>query len=356
MLECAWVRKNGIGRMDVYATSTAGQGLILDYDSPSGSRFHVRECSGCPDAVVLHPGDSNTPPTVGVVYPHQTKFGYLNNDDRLFELRFLTCSINPSSFAISSTNYPPIRPGTTSTGLVYDGAADAAGIVLPDLAPASVPWRFGLAFEEQLVSGSVTNGRILLETWDVDPVNTSLAVRESHAFGSSSSTTFRRRPILSSYPDAYPDRDVFAIAFNRKTPTGNGDVVYQEWDFTDGTSPLVWEASWGWDNSDSSLDDRKPAPLLGREFSNGQVFGRCYAERSGGGNSCILLDYARLDPAHDDDLIPLVTADHLQRPAASYYFDPTNSADNVALTWEQETSWSAGGNSYTAIQVWLRME
>jgi len=355
VLECAWVRNNG-GNIEVYATAFAGQGFPLDIDNPSGTRFHVRECSGCPDAVMLHAGGGGELPTVGVVYPHQTDFGDYptgsGDNSRLFELRFLTCSIDESSsFLIDATQYPSI-PATSSTGLVYNGDADAAGIVLPDVAPASVPWRFGLAYEDQIQSGSVTNGRIILETWEVNPTGPSLSQLESHTFGSSSSTTFRRRPMLSSYPAAFPEQDVFAIAFNRKTPPGTGDVVYQEWLFTEGANQLYWNAEWGWDNSDPSNNDVKPVPLLGREFASNQYFGRCYAERTASGIQCILKNYVRLAPSIEDTLLTIQTANHLQRPATSYWYDILNDADTVALTLEQDTT----VGSLTPVQIWLRME
>lgn len=245
VLECAWVKKDSNGDIQVYTgNAAAGAGFELDRDSTT-SRFFVRECAGCPDAVVLHPGDANTLPTVGIVYPHQTNFGDYGSpadNQRLFELRFQACSIDPANGnAISSVAYPAlVASNGSTTGIVYDGYNNAAGIVLPDLAPGSDNWRFGLAYEEQLKPGSVTNGRIILQTWEATPNGASIAQLESHAFGNSSTTAYRRRPILSSYPAAFPGQDVFAIAFNKVSTTGVGEVIYQEWLMTEGTSAIYW--------------------------------------------------------------------------------------------------------------------
>lgn len=352
VLECAWVRNHN-GNLEVY-TGSASPGLGFELDRHRSNRdFHVRECGGCPDAVVLHTGDLDTHPTVGIVYPHQTNFGdYGSTPDgtRLFELRFLTCSINPSSFAITSDHSPAtlIASDGIASGLVFDGDNDAAGIVLPDVAPGSVPWRFGLAYEEQLATPTVTNGRIHLELWDVVPTRNGydLTRLENHAFGNSNATFYRRRPILSSYPAAFPGRDVFAIAFNKLSAAGEGDVVYQEWLLTAGARAFYWSGDWGWDQG---CDDRKPVPLLGREVSVGKYFGRCYAECT---SNSELIKYVRVDDNVENTPFSMVTANQLQRPAAAYWFDELNDSDNVALTWEQETA----VGRFTPVQVWLRME
>jgi hypothetical protein len=363
VLECAWIRKvNGV--MQVYTgNGPQGQGWILDADSGSsiGPRFWVRECAGCPDLVMLHPGDAGAVPpilpTVGVVYPHETNFGDFDeitgapggDGARWFELRLATCSIDPTTFLITSTKYPPIVASSGTTGIRYDGPADAAGIVLPDVAPASVPWRFGLAYEEQVASPVMT-GRIQLQTWAVDPPGTgvNLAMLESHAFGGPASPAFRRRAILASYPAAFPGRDVFAIAFNLTSSAGEGDIFYQEWDLTDGAQTLLWIPGWGWDND---ADHRKPFPLLGRELSYQTWFGICFGEESNGGSNCDLLKYIRKDSQFTDQRFTITTADELQRPAAAYHYDGVH--DNVALTWEQATPLAGGGS---AVRVWLRME
>jgi hypothetical protein len=221
--------------------------------------------------------------------------------------------------------------------------------VLPDVASASVPWRFGLAYEEQPTGPSGPTGRILLETWDVDALTISLARRESHAFGNLIAVAYRRRPMLSAYPSAFPGEDVFAIAFNRLSSTGEGDVVYEEWNLTDGAFKVLWPVGWGWDND---ADHRKPVPLLGREISLNVWFGRCYAEKSNGGDNCDLQKYVRKDAQTTDQRFTVTTADQLQRPAAAYQYDSVH--DNVALTWEQLTDWN--GLAPFVVRVWLRME
>jgi len=119
------------------------------------------------------------------------------------------------------------------------------------------------------------------------------------------------------------------------------------WDLTDGSSPVTWPSNWGWDNSSATLDDHKPVPLLGREISSETYFGCCFAERS---SLSTLFKYVRKDATTQDELVEIVEADLLQRPAAAYAY--LNANDTVALTWEQETTW---GNN-TEVQVWLRIE
>ncbi len=147
VLECAWIKKSG-GAVQVF-TNGAPPGLGFELDRDSGaSHFWVRECAGAPDAVVL-----NSPPggpwTVGVAYPHQTDFGDYDEQTggqggdsvRRFELRFLTCTIDAAG-NITVQKYPPLVAAPASiplSGIRYDGPADAAGLVLPDLAPGSVP-------------------------------------------------------------------------------------------------------------------------------------------------------------------------------------------------------------------------
>lgn len=88
-------------------------------------------------------------------------------------------------------------------------------------------------------------------------------------------------------------------------------------------------------------------PLLGREVSTGKWFGRCYAECA---TNSELHKYVRVDANDEDRMFSIVIANQLQRPAAAYeYYD---SYDNVALTWEQETT----VGSSTPVQIWLRME
>lgn len=348
VLECAWIKKSG-GTTQVYTNGLpAGLGFELDRDI-SGGNFWARECAGCPDAVVLSnpPGG---PWTVGVVYPHQTKFGDFNeqtgspggDSKRRFELRFLLCTIN-SAGVISVTHCPPIVPsvaGQPLSGIRFDGPADAAGLILPDVAPGSVPWRFGLAYEEQFSTSAVTSGRIQLQTWDATDA-TGLVMLESHSFGDLTTPAFMRRANISSYPSAFPGEDVFAIAFGRKVPGGDADVIYEEWSLTNGAHQISWNPGLGWDNDG---DDRKPVPLLGRQLSPTTHFGRSYADRAVSPTACDLLKY---DLA-SDTRVQINTFDGLQRPAAAYLFDGVN--DNVALTWEQ----GVAGQTFT--RVWLRME
>lgn len=301
VLECAWVEINSSSSgINVYADPAmrVGLGFALDSHAGPGAPFEIRECAGVADAVVIT--EENQPADiykVAVVYPHQRVFARDTGDRREFDLRVATCTLdasNPTSYVVSKNNYSPI-----STSLVFKGdpapnGIPSPGLVLPDLAPSKEHGAFWLAYEEQVkktvtpsstgVPEDVAEGKIRLSyvklsggQWSPE------ATKTFKTTGGGENYQWRRRPMISSYPDE-PNHHLVSIAFG--TLNSNPDfainddttnIYYQHWEYLNGglSSPpsIPRPLTQDWPNSSSVWDDR-PAPLMGR---SSPFIRRCYA-------------------------------------------------------------------------------
>jgi hypothetical protein len=320
VLECAWIKKDSSGTYQVHDSGTAGLGIELDRN------YHIRECSGVPDAVFLsHVGNDWT---VGVVYPDQTKFSdAVPLGERLFNLKMATCTINVQTNAVSKSKFTgPLKTGVKFHG----GSGDSAGLVLPDLSPGAVTNRFILAYEEQLGAG---NGRIRLQTWDLDASGLSATEGETHTFGGPSSQVPRRRPNVSSHPESAGGLDVVSIAFSQPSAAGDGDVIHQLWSFAFGSLQIPWPPGFGWFND--ATDDIKPVPVHGQKGATQlQDFRRVLVERNA--SPCSITEY---DPMTNTYATIGASSFGAGRPAASYRYDAGAASPHyLAITWEQKDS------------------
>jgi len=347
VLECAWVDLSS-GSINVLQNANpSGQGFILDKDNPQSSNDHfwVKECAGVPDAVPLH--DPHNPYKVAVVYPSQTQFSTSQSQDRTFELRVVTCLLDPVSDVVSLGTVQPLKTlvpqvqfnGPTSPNL----NSTSAGLILPEVAPSLEDDAFWVAAERQVEIGGAPEGKIYLGYWKwVAGMWTEQASR-TYQTGSSGTTFFRRRPMISSYPETGRS-PVVGLAFNKIDVSGqppNLDVIYTQvaYDPSGGliTPPFLPQ----WPN-DPAIDDQNPAAVMGRAAANISV---AYAGRSPGltvSSDLINIQGTIIDSSpHETDA----------RPALSYQYDPTSSdPDYVAVSWEKTLS--QGGQ----VQVWVGVE
>lgn len=356
VLECSWLRWNSATlQYDVLNDSStfqypAGWGYALD------SNYHVRECAGVPDAVLLDPGDATHDPTVGVVYAHQKNFGDDPNSvppldgTRLFDLRFVTCSLSTTGI-LSST------PATDLiSDVVFDGASsamgDSAGLIVPDGAPMPIPlpvpgnprlYRIWLTYEEQFVTPSgALDGRIRLRVCE-GTAGGAWGALATHTFGSAANPLIRRRPNVASYFADAPPITSASIAFNRIV-NANADVVHEEWkwDEDDGLSKVsTWPAGSGY-VSEPLVHEYRPVPLHGRWSP---LRRRVYFERVA--NPCTIEAY---DVATNTLSVKGSSVDGLGRPAVAYRYDAVAAREDYALTWEQ---YEPGA---VLQRIWLRVE
>jgi len=202
---------------------------------------------------------------------------------------------------------------------------------------------FWLAAERQVEIGGAAEGKIYLGYWKwVAGMWTEQASR-TYQTGTSGTTFFRRRPMISSYPET-GQSPVVGLVFNKidvSGPAPNLDVIYKQvaYDPTGGfqNPPLIPQ----WPN-DPLIDDHKPAAVMGRAAANISV---AYAGRSPGltaSSDLINIQGTVVDTS------PHVTD---ARPALSYHFDPTSSdPDYVAVSWEKTLT--QGGHTV----VWVGVE
>jgi hypothetical protein len=339
VLEGSWVRWTGSALEVNNGGLPAGRGFIID------SNYWVRECAGVPDAVSLGTLYGGNKLAVGIVYPHQTKFSDPNSLPpdlvRKFDLRLKTCTLDTATGAMSTTSFPVL-----GTNIRFNGSTDGSpGLILPEVAPAGTDAHFFFAYEEQIEDQTgLTSGRVVLQLYEItDPLNGDHVMLDSHLFGNVAGQT-TRRPVLSTYRPNSPGSHIVSIAFNTYISSGDGDVVYEEWNFTSGATKVPWPPTHGWDNLGP---DRKPVPLHGRNHGSNPAlnFRRCYAERIISGTSCSLLKY---DFA-SDATSTITSADGLQRPAVSYIYDSVAAEHWVALTWEQ----TVPNQNYTRVYLMI---
>jgi hypothetical protein len=356
VLECCWLRWNSSTlQYDVLNDSStfpypAGWGYALD------SNYHVRECAGVPDAVLLDPGDATHDPTVGVVYAHQKDFGDDPNSvppldgTRLFDLRLVTCSLGANG-VLSST------PAThLISDVVFDGASsamgDSAGLIVPDCAPMPIPlpvpgnprlYRIWLTDEEQFVTpAGALDGRIRLRVCEGTAGGT-WGPLATHTFGSAANPLIRRRPNVAAYFEDAPPITSASIAFNRMV-NSNADLVHEEWkwDEDDGLSKVsTWPAGSGY-VSEPLVHEYRPVPRHGRWSP---LRRRVYFERVA--NPCTIEAY---DVATNTLSVKGSSVDGLGRPAVAYRYDAVAAREDYALTWEQ---YEPGA---VLQRIWLRVE
>ncbi len=357
VLECAWIRWNG-SSFQVFndaSTVTYPDGLGLELDR----NYHVRECAGVPDAVLLDAGDATHLPTVGVVYPHQTDFGDdpnslpPNDGTRLSDLRLVTSTIDSAGVIAKQNLAAPLIPGTVFDGPSNTGGDASAGLVLPDCAPATIPdlsanpriYRFWLTYEEQFFPGAtVPDGRIRLKFME-GPLAGPWTALATQTFGVMTNPFVRRRPNVSSYPAGAPTMDVVSIGFN-KTSSGSGDVIFEEWNWDEqfGLSKVLWPPGTGFVNDPGGVpvDDIRPIPLHGRTIP---LVRRCYVDRNT--VPCQIIAY---DLATNATTVKAFSLAGLGRPATSYRFNSVSGADEFVLAWEQVHS------PATYSRIWVQVE
>jgi len=333
--ECAWIEWS-FSQSAFIATGSGsvGEGFPLDYDGNDHdlnsntlpTLYRVRECAGVPDAVVLVE-DAGGTSSVGVAYPHQTDFGDLpgNLDDtRLFDLRFITSVFDGSAI---SKDIPQVLVG----GIPFHGTPeDSAGMILPDLARASLSERFILAYEEQQlgVTPGTSYGMIRLKVFEFSSSQMSWGELATYTFGGPAVLQYKRRPNVSSFPLLGSGLEVITIAFNKPSALGDKDVVYEQWQFSNsGIFRVPWPIGVGWPNT--AQQDFRPLPLHG---TTSPFFRRCYAERETGAGTCQILEY---DVDTNAPPTVLATIPNIGRPAASFLYVPSAASPlYAAVTWE----------------------
>lgn len=322
VLECAWVELTGNG-VEVYdGTPSIGDGFGLDFD------YAIRECAGTPDAVVLKQAPL-ADPTVGIVYPRQIDFGDLGpnpDNTRLFELALVTCSLDSNNQPSGSQSVTLLR-----SQLPYDGpTGNAAGLVLPDLAPSSEENAFWLTYEAQEVVPPNVVGAIRLEYWALNGT-------WSMEFGRNFKTInpmvdiIRRRPMVASLPGS-GSPEMVSIAFNKTKPGSDSDVIYEQWQY-DPSGPLFSKAPVPLNHQfiPEAYNEGKPSPLHGPQSP---FFRRCYFRADGaGGPGDPLDDGIAYYDLNTDGFVQVHTSDTAARPAVA--FGEVNGQNTVALTWEE---------------------
>ncbi len=361
VLECAWVGKNaGSTGLDVYADPAGNDGLgySLDFHIGGPTAFEIRECAGVADAVVLSdPLHPNHPYNVAVVYPHQKEFARDTGNKRKFDLRVVTCSLDTSqpTPVISKTTYNPIALDLAFNGDPAPGGIPSPGLVLPDLAPSKEDNAFWLAYEEQVereitpsstgVPEDVAEGKIRLKYMTLSGGQWSPeATKTFKTPGGGPNYNWRRRPMISSYPDE-PNHHLVSISYG--TANSNPDIgddstniFYEQWEYLNGglssppslPSPLTVD----WPNLDTAWDDR-PAPLMGRASP---FIRRCYATRIDDPAFPQRRDLFEFDPVYPSTL-KIIDSDtdvisSVSRPAAAFlHFPGAVNPDYFAVTWEK---------------------
>lgn len=332
-LECAWLTPSGSGSTyTVHKNGLAdGRGVVLD------GGYFVRECAGVPDAVLLDPGSTNFPVSIGIAYARQTDFGddlEGNDATRVCHLRFITCEIDQSNNL--STPAPPIDlvSNIQFNGDTSPSAGDSAGLIVPDCAPGVSNFRFWVAYEEQLSQTNLNppDGRIRLKLYERLPSGTwdELA---GHTFGSSNNLYGRRRPNLSAYPQGTGGQDFVSIAFAKINVPNDADVIYEHWihDATNGLYRATTLPGIGFPNNPGGVvvHDKRPIPLLGRVTPTVR---RCYVDRTETSAAGKIIRYDQ-----DSNLVTDLTGSAVgtERPAVSYWLNTILQRDDVAVTWEQ---------------------
>lgn len=345
VLECAWLEETGnpSDPVKVWSNSIGGFGLGFELDAHGGnSEFFVRECAGVVDAVALT--DPVEQYKVAVVYPHQFDFSAPPADEtRKFEMRVVTCTFDDSLKAISK-----VGPQTLHSSFAFNGAGAppgilAPGMILPDLAPSSEYLAFWAVHERQqlvdLGSGEKPDGRIKLEYWQ--NVGGTWTLEAAKTFKSSPGETYwRRRPMVSSFPDGSQKHLATLAFFELNSNPGPGEnqtanVRFEEWEYANGSLVAHPVTVVDWPNTSTHWDDR-PVPLQGR---TSPYVRRCFATRDDITTSA---DTIKL-MSFDDITTPaqLNSMDYtdyigLKRPSAAYHFEPNHPyPDYIAYTWEK---------------------
>lgn len=334
VLECAWVEKSG-SVLNIY-----NDGLSHGKGFPLAANYFIRECAGTPDAVVLkQPAGGD--PTVGVVFPKQIDFGdYTGDNTRQFQLGLVTCSIDAQG-NLTGSQTTLIRDPLPFHGPTAPPGQDAAGLVLPDLAPSTEENAFWVAYEGQLHSPPDVIGTIRLEYWKLGAA-WNMEVAKSFQTSHTASTFIRRRPMVASYPAASTHEDV-SISFvliPPSAPPGDSDVTYQQWRFEGGgLQPVPIPIGTMFPNSPIDIDG-KCVPLHGT--NSNPYLRRCYFNRSGSG-----VQYYDLD---SNQVFPATSSTTSARAAIS--FNKTGSANHpsIALCWEDDL-FVSGTGTYKRIVV-----
>lgn len=365
VIECAWIENDPISGIKIYTDPIpiTGKGFVLDaHDSSLGGRkFYAKDCRGVADAVVLN---GNTNPTVGVVYPHQTDFYATvpGDESRRFSLRMATCSIDPTTNALTANPIGGIVPPDLEQNLPFDGPENSAGMVLPDLAPSPADNSFWLIAEIQnwLNPAGIPekDGAIKLGYYRLSGGNWTNLASKTFLTEPGETSRIRRRPMVSSYPVGAVQQGV-SLSFNEKDlnpPTGgdgSSKVIYRHWLYSGGSiSP---PPSLAFFPNDKTIDSGKCVPLRGRD---NPLIRRCYADESPtvGAPPDRIVAINDLTPNVRTviDSIPIGGTGSVGRPAAAYLlYQPQPSGtptDYMVVTWERRNV--AGGQNL----IWIGVE
>lgn len=352
VLECAWLTPSGTSYTVHNDNKPDGEGFQLD------AGYFVRECAGVPDAVLLDPGSSNSPVSIGIAYARQTNFGddlEGNDATRVCHLRFITCEIDQSNNL--STPAPPID---LVSNIQFNGDTapppgdSSAGLIVPDLARANGDFRFWLAFEEQLsqTNPNPPDGRIRLHLYEQTSPGTVTLVT-SHSFGVSSTLFGRRRPNLASNPVDLPGADVVSIAFAKIGSGTNSDpdAVYEQWVHDPNLGLYKLAGGVGYPNDAAGnvpeLEEIRPLPVHGVDAP---MFRRCYVDRKFPSGTTPLWRITRFDSNVLTDLDDSNLG--LGRPAAWFWRNEFQQRNDVALTYEKMVV----GPSSNYLRIFLRLD
>lgn len=131
------------------------------------------------------------------------------------------------------------------------------------------------------------------------------------------------------------------IAFSKSVTVGDGDVVYEQWQYSDGGMLRV---PWGvGDNYPNTTDDDvRPVPLLG---TSNPFFRRLFVDRDE--SPCEILEF---NIVGSTTTVIASSPYALGRPATSYLYDSASASPHyVPVTWEEKP------NAGTEFQIYMRI-
>lgn len=148
--------------------------------------------------------------------------------------------------------------------------------------------------------------------------------------------------MASSHPEDAGGLEFVSLTFSRANTAGNGDVVHDEWGFTEaaGLNKVARPAGHAFDND--ADDHNRPTVLHGRTTP---LVRRIYVERNESPSQ--ILEY---DVDEDDLNVKAGTDEAMGRPAVAYRAGSGSVPDDVVLTWEER----AEGVSY--FRIWIRVD
>jgi len=277
------------------------------------------------------------------------------SNDREFDLRMITCSFDDALDTISKGPFVDLQQSIYFNGDTSPGPSPSAGLILPELAPSSVDNSFWIAYEMQTESGSLPNGRIRLEYYEMDSGNWATTFGTTFKSPPGLTPFVRRRPNISSYPPTSTSQgeQMVSITFNKRNPDPlaadqTANVVYKEVAWQNGSNNHHLFVVTGWMNS-TGYQDGKPTVIRGRDYP---FIRRCFVDRLDTSvPKCDIISYDDITGVYSSrDSVPAPPGT-IGRPAADYHFENgAASPDYIPLTWERKDIQA------DPLKIWLGVE